>query len=73
MTNTRNIAGMITIPGAQGTLTCPGRQRTNTGREVSPGTCQGGDSVNIRLGVFGIGDVAWASVNAEVYNLIYNV
>jgi len=49
---------------------CPGRQRTNTGREGAPGTYKDGDPVNIRLGVLGIGDIALTTVNAEVYNVI---
>jgi neutral ceramidase len=70
MTNTRKMGGDVSIWGAQKTLTCPGRLRTNTGREGSPGTYQDGDPVNIRLGVLGIGNIALTTVNAEVYNLI---
>jgi len=70
MTNTRKMSSNVTIWGAQNMVTCAGRQRTNTGREGSPGTYQDGDPVNIRLGVVGIGDIALTSVNAEVYNLI---
>ncbi len=70
MTNTRNMASEVTIWGAQNMLTCPGRRRTNTGREGSPGTYEDADPVNIRLGVLGIGDIALTTVNAEIYNLI---
>jgi len=70
MTNTRKMAGEVNIWGAQNSLSCPGRRRTNTGREGSPGTYEDGDPVNIRLGVLGIGNVALTTVNAEVYNLI---
>jgi neutral ceramidase len=69
MTNTKT-TGDVVIWAAQNGLTCPGRARTNTGREGSPGTYSDGDPVNIRLGVLGIGDTALASVNAEIYNLI---
>lgn len=70
MTNTRKMTGNVTIWGAQNNLSCPGRRRTNTGREGSPGTYEDGDPVNIRLGVLGIGDIALTTVNAEIYNLI---
>jgi hypothetical protein len=70
MTNIRKMAGDVSIWGAQNNLTCPGRQRTNTGREGSPGTYQDGDPVNIRLGLLGIGNIALTTVNAEIYNLI---
>jgi hypothetical protein len=70
MTNTRRMSGDVAIWGAQKPLTCPGRQRTNTGREGAPGTYQDGDPVVFRLGVLGIGDIALTSVNAEIYTLI---
>ena len=52
------------------TVTCPGRTRTNTGREGAPGTYVDGDPVNIHVGVLTIGKVALATVNAEVYTTI---
>jgi hypothetical protein len=70
MTNTRKMAGVVGMWGAQRTLTCPGRQRTNSGREGSPGTYEDSAPVEIRLGVVEIGDTALTSVNAEVYTLI---
>ena len=70
MTNTRQVAGDVRLWGAQKTLTCPGRRRTNTGREGSPGTYEDGEPVNIRLGVLGIGNIALTTVNGEVYNSI---
>jgi neutral ceramidase len=60
----------VGIWGARQTLTCPGRTRTNTGREGSAGTYVDGDPVSLRLGVLGIGDTALTSINAEVYSLI---
>jgi hypothetical protein len=71
MTRTQRMSGDVAIWGAQKPLSCPGRQRTNTGREGSPGTYQDSDPVVFRLGVLGIGDIALTSVNAEVYNLIW--
>jgi hypothetical protein len=60
-------AGDVAIWGAQASLSCPGRDRTNTGREGMAGTYRDGDPVDFRLGVLGIGDVALGTVNAEVY------
>ncbi len=71
MTKTlRKTSRDVGIWGARQTLTCPGRQRTNTGREGAPGSYEAGEPVNLRLGVLGIGDTALTSVNAEVYSLI---
>jgi len=60
----------IRISGAQKTITCPGRTRTNGGREGSPGTYADGADVNMLIGVLGIGNVGLASINAEVYNAV---
>lgn len=70
MTETRNRSGDVAIWGAQNTISCPGRQRTNAGREGEPGTYNDSDAVNIRLGMVGIGDIALTAVNAEMYTLI---
>ena len=70
MTNTRVRSGDVAIWGAQKTISCPGRQRTNAGREGEPGIYKDSDPVNIRLGMIGIGDIALTSVNAEIYTLI---
>ncbi len=70
MTDTTRLSSTAKIWGAQKFATCPGRTRTNTGREGMAGTYEEGPPVNIRIGVLGIGDVALTSVNAEVYNLI---
>src|SRR5580658_7679091 len=70
MTLATRTAGDVRIWGAQNMVTCPGRRRTNTGREGMAGTYVDGDPVNIRLGVLGIGDVALTTVDAEVYNFI---
>jgi neutral ceramidase len=71
MTRTRRMAGNVRLWGAQKTLTCPARRRTNTGREGSPGAYEdSGEPVRIRVGVLGIGDTALATVNGEVYSAI---
>jgi hypothetical protein len=70
MTGATRTSGEVRIWGAQNMVTCPGRRRTNTGREGMAGTYVDGDPVNIRLGVLGIGDIALTTVDAEVYNFI---
>jgi neutral ceramidase len=70
MTNTRKMSGDVAIGGAQKTISCPGRQRINAGREGEPGTYKDSDAVSIRLGMMAIGDIALATVNAEMYTLI---
>lgn len=58
------------IEASQQVIACPGRTRTNTGREGAPGTYVEGDPVNIKLSLLKIGDVVLAGVNGEVYNII---
>ena len=70
MTNTRRMDGNAAIGGAQAMVTCPGRRRTNTGREGSAGTYEDGEQVNIRVGLLTIGNTALTSVDAEVYSAI---
>jgi neutral/alkaline ceramidase-like enzyme len=71
MTHTTRRAAIVRLWGAQQTLTCPARTRTNTGREGSPGTYEdSSEPVRIRLGVLGIGDTALATVNGEAYSAI---
>ncbi len=60
----------VRLWAAQKMVTCPGRQRTNQGREGAPGTYVDGDPVNIRLGVLTIGHVALTTIDAEVYTAI---
>lgn len=60
----------LQIYASQETITCPGRKRTNTGREGAPGTYVDGDPVHIKLSLLRLGDIALAGVNAEVYNII---
>ena len=61
---------VIAIQGSKEIITCPGRKRTNTGREGAPGTYVDGDPVQIKLSLLRMGDIAIAGVNAEVYNII---
>jgi hypothetical protein len=71
MTNaTTRTERKVRIWSSQTEVSCPGRTRTNNGREGTVGTYVDGPPVPIRLGVLGIDDVALASVDAEVYNLI---
>jgi neutral ceramidase len=58
------------IFGDQKTISCPGRQRTDTGRAGLPGTYTDADPVEIRLSLVMIGDIAFGGVNGEVFNLI---
>lgn len=51
-------------------LNCPGRVRTDSGREGYPGTYTAGPDVQIRVGFAGINDVALATVNRDVYSII---
>ena len=70
MTQATRTERNVRIWGSQTEITCPGRTRTDHGREGMTGTYADGPSVPIRIGVLGIGDVALTSVDAEVYNLI---
>ncbi len=70
MTNTQVKTSEVPIWGAQKTISCPGRDRTNQGREGEPGTYKDGDPVNIRLSMLGVGDIALTAANAELYTMI---
>ena len=70
MSNTSRMESDPAIVGAQETITCPGRKRLDNAREGTPGTYEDGEPVSIRLGVLRIGDVALASVDAEIYTSI---
>ena len=60
----------VKIYGGQKTISCPGRERTNTGRAGFAGTYKDGSPVDIRLSLLRVGDVAIGGVNAEIFNLI---
>lgn len=70
MSNIKRLEANTSIVAGQNTVTCPGRKRIDTGREGAPGSYEDGDPVNIRLGVLRIGNVALASVDAELYSEI---
>jgi len=58
------------IFGSQKMVSFPGRDRTNEGRAGFEGTYKDGDPVELRLGLLLIDDIAFGTVNAEVFNLI---
>ncbi len=68
--NAKRYETKVCISADQKIVTCPGRKRTNTGREGAAGTYVDGDSVNIRLSLLKIGDIALTGVDAEIYNMI---
>src|SRR5260370_19646900 len=70
MTNIKQLHATPTIAAAQKTVTCPGRKRTDSGREGMAGTYEDGDPVNIRLGVLRIANIELTSVDAEIYSPI---
>jgi len=70
MTLTTETSDNVRIWGAQKTISCPGRRRTDQGREGVTGTYADADPVEMRLSVVGIGDVAFAGVDGEVYSRI---
>ncbi len=70
MSNMTRGEGAPAIRAAQKMITCPGRHRLDNAREGTPGRYEDGDPVNIRLGVMRIGDIALASVDAEIYSAI---
>ncbi len=70
MTDTAQTYHDVRIWGGQNTVTCPGRNRTDKGREGMTASYVDGDPVDIRLGVLGVGNVALTSVDAEIYTMI---
>jgi len=72
MTHMDRLRSDVNIEGRQTTLTCPGRNRTNgnTGRAGVAPDYEDGEDARILLGVLGINEIALASINAEVYNII---
>jgi hypothetical protein len=70
MTDTTRMNANPTITADQEMITCPGRRRIDNVREGRAGTYEDGEPVNFRLGVLRIGDVALASVDAEIYSPI---
>lgn len=68
--NLERPATSASIVGAQKTVSCPGRKRTDTGRAGYPGTYVDADPIPIQLSLVMLGDVAITGVNAEVFNTI---
>lgn len=60
----------LSIYSSQKMISCPGRIRTNTGREGSAGTYKDGPPVNIKLSLLRLGHIALTGVDAEVYTKI---
>lgn len=63
-------AADVELTGRHGTVSCPGRNRLDSGRAGFPGEYEDGDPIEIGLGLLGIGDIMIGAVNAEVFNLI---
>lgn len=64
------MSGRGKIVGRQKRVSFPGRDRTNKGRAGYEGTYKDGDPVELRLGLLLIDDIAFGTVNSEVFNLI---
>ncbi|HMB72813.1 MAG TPA: hypothetical protein VKQ06_04530, partial [Gammaproteobacteria bacterium] len=60
----------VSVRGAQASISCPGRNRLDSGRAGFPGQYEDADPVEIRLSLLMIGDIAIGGINAEVFNLI---
>jgi hypothetical protein len=60
----------VQLYAAHKTVSCPGRERTNTGRAGFPGTYKYADALDIDVGLFMIGDVAIGMTNGIPYNAI---
>ncbi len=70
MRNTDRMDSSVRIYAGQKPVSCPGRQRTDTGRAGYPGTYKDADPLSIRLSLLMVGDIAFGGVNAEVFNPI---
>jgi len=69
-TNIEYPASSTAIFGTQEVVTCPGRNRTDTGRAGYSGTYVDADPVPLRLSLLNLGDVMIAGVNGEPFNAI---
>lgn len=58
------------IFGKHKMISFPGRDRTNEGRAGYEGTYKDGEPIELRLGLLLIDDIAFGTVNSEVFNLI---
>src|SRR5580765_3650153 len=70
MRNTERTDTDVRLFGAQKTIQCPGRERTNDGRAGSEGSYKEAGPVDIRLGLLQVGDAMIGTVNAEVFSPI---
>jgi neutral ceramidase len=70
MRDMERMSGSGQISGGQKMVSFPGRDRTNQGRAGFEGTYKDGDPVELRLGLLLIDDIAFGTVNAEVFSLI---
>jgi hypothetical protein len=70
MTLTTRTTDDAPLWGAQKSVMCPGRKRLDNAREGSSGNYADADPIPIRLSVLGIGNIALAGVNAEMYTKI---
>jgi len=60
----------VRVQGRYKTVSCPGRERINSGRAGFPGEYKEAGPVEIRLGLLKLGDIVIGAVNAEVFNPI---
>lgn len=67
---TKRRSASVRIDGSSKIVTCPGRERTNTGRAGFAGEYREANPVDIRLGLLRLGDIMIGAVNAEVFNPI---
>lgn len=58
------------IVGESKSVTCPGRERTDSGRAGYPGTYVDAAPIPIRLSLLRIGDIAIGGVDAEIFTMI---
>ncbi|RJG46091.1 hypothetical protein D3Y55_18785 [Mesorhizobium sp. DCY119] len=70
MSDVKDLQDDPKIWGKQNTLTCPGRKRLDNAREGVAGQYEPGPDVDIRFGLLGIGNIALATTNAEIYTKI---
>ncbi|MBN1873275.1 MAG: hypothetical protein JXA33_03525 [Anaerolineae bacterium] len=70
MENITRTSSEIRIWGALNPISCPGRRRTDSGREGTPGTYEDADPINIRLGLLVIDRIALVAITGEPYTII---
>jgi hypothetical protein len=70
MRGMERMASDISIEGRQLNVSCPGRNRLDSGRAGFAGEYEEAGPVEIRLGLLRLGDIMIGAVNAEVFNLI---